>query len=80
MGIEVKFKAARYRHLAAPTRIPELNRMEVCLLKQLCILRMRQGIPGECGEAFRSATLRAANRTHHSCCIKYTMGLLDFSP
>ena len=28
VGIEVKFKAARYRHLAAPTHIPELTRLE----------------------------------------------------
>ena len=28
VGIEVKFKAARYRHLAAPTHILELTRME----------------------------------------------------
>ena len=28
VGIEVKFKAARYRHLAAPTHVAELTRME----------------------------------------------------
>jgi len=45
VGIEVKFKAARYRHLAAPTHIPELTRMEVCLLEQLWILRLPQMHP-----------------------------------
>lgn len=35
VGIEVKFRAARYRHLAAPTHIPELTRIEA---RALCTL------------------------------------------
>ncbi len=69
VGIEVKFKAARYRHLAAPTHIPELTRLEArtCRARRAGTAPLDCLEPAHCSYGTRSAVHRPA-RTRLGAC------------